>query len=646
MWRIHTTAGCRCSNMWGANLKSRIIIPALIAITATSVFTNTSVLALQDVSNTRHNLSISGPGTVKSGTVTQICVFCHTPHAAMPDAPLWNHTLSSGQTYTPYGSTTLDATPDQPTGKSILCLACHDGTVALGALANPPTGETLDAILTSPLNPAERGYLGTDLSDDHPISFIYDATLMVNDGELFDPTSIGLPLDGASSDRVECTTCHDPHEATNTPFLRVSSLNGAICTSCHNKAGWATSSHATSTATWNLAGTNPWADRRAEWRGANVAENSCMNCHASHNAADTARLPKYLEENTCISCHNGNTASTDIQADVVKASTHPVTVTPNADHDFAPTENPLTMNIHAECPDCHNPHKVQAAQPMISFNPSDPLNAAIHSTPPLANTLIQDVSGIDINGSVVSTVTNQYELCFKCHGVPGKGPCGSTFTTERCSTTTGYLMTRVDQLYNIRDKVNPATPGLISYHPIVANNPANNAQVWSLRTDIPLDKINSQIYCTDCHNSDTSAAVGGTGANGPHGSANEAILTDVYAFDSIIPTGPTDMALCFKCHSEASIMAGLPSGGFSHDRHVSGRSKSCINCHDPYGSATHEHLINFLKYSDYMGTIYEIVPSGANPEPYWQDDPDDGVDNPAGSCFLSCHGSAHNGRSY
>ena len=634
MWRILITAEYRCFNMWVGKLKRQSVILALMAITAINIFTNTSIRAAQDVTNTRHNLSISGPGTVKSGTVTQICVFCHTPHAAMADAPLWNHTLSSGQTYTPYGSTTLDATTGQPTGKSVLCLACHDGTVALGALANPPTGETLDAILTSPMGVGERGNLTTDLSDDHPISFIYDLTLQVNDGELFDPTSIGLPLDGASSNRVECTTCHDPHEATNAPFLRISSLNGAICTECHNKTGWAASSHATSTAIWNGTGTNPWIDRRLEWRGANVAENSCMNCHTPHNAADTARLPKYLEENTCLACHNGNTASTNIQAELAKTDSHPVTTTPNADHDFTATENPLTMNIHAECPDCHNPHKVQAGLPMVSFNPSDPFNAAIHSTPPLANASIQDVTGIDINGSVVSTVTNQYELCFKCHGVPAKGPCGSALATDRCSTATGWSMTRSDGSYNIRDKINPAA-GAVSWHPIASNNPANNAEVPSLRTDIPLDKINSQIYCTDCHNGDASAAAGGSGANGPHGSNNEGLLAQVYALDPIVPTsGSTDFVLCFKCHSEAALLT-TPLSGFSHQRHINTRTKSCVNCHDPHGSLSSNHLISFLTNSTYTGGPYVISGDAFT---------DGGLYT--GSCTLNCHGNAHNGRSY
>ena len=60
---------------------------------------------VSDIANTKHNLSANGPGPVRAATETQICVFCHTPHAAenVPDAPLWNRQLS-GATYTPYTS--------------------------------------------------------------------------------------------------------------------------------------------------------------------------------------------------------------------------------------------------------------------------------------------------------------------------------------------------------------------------------------------------------------------------------------------------------------------------------------------------------------------------------------------------------------
>jgi DNA-binding MarR family transcriptional regulator len=39
---------------------------------------------------TKHNLSVSGPGPIKSTNEQQVCIFCHTPHNASPIQPLWN----------------------------------------------------------------------------------------------------------------------------------------------------------------------------------------------------------------------------------------------------------------------------------------------------------------------------------------------------------------------------------------------------------------------------------------------------------------------------------------------------------------------------------------------------------------------------
>ena len=89
----------------------------------------------QDISSTRHNLSVSVTGSVTSGSVNEVCIFCHTPHHSSQSAPLWNRELPSGQTYQLYGSSTLDASPENPQlrsgNHSLLCLSCHDGTIAL-----------------------------------------------------------------------------------------------------------------------------------------------------------------------------------------------------------------------------------------------------------------------------------------------------------------------------------------------------------------------------------------------------------------------------------------------------------------------------------------------------------------------------------
>ncbi len=587
--------------------------------------------AAQDVANTKHNLSAVPPvgvtRTFASAAVDEICVFCHTPHNSLPTAPLWNHLPTAAVTYTPYASSTLAATPGQPTGKSRLCLACHDGTVALGALQNPPANNDMAATLLT-----GRTLLGTDLSDDHPISFDYAAAVA---GELADPVAIDLPLEGT---QLQCTTCHDPHEKDLVPFLHKTTANGALCTTCHVRSGatwdWATSSHANSPAATPVT---VWPERNPDWPGPTVAANGCLSCHDLHTAAMPQRLITKVEENTCYACHNGTVAATNIQAEFLKTSRHPVALrTPNPDHDATKVENVLTMPIHVECMDCHNPHAVQAAPPMITFNPAN--IGAAHTTAPAANARIKGVTGIDANGNPIAEINNQYELCFKCHGRPAQGPCGG-IPTDRCSTATTFSMVRLDNVYNIREKLVSGTPGLVSYHPVEANDPSNNTAVPSLRNDVPgMNRTTGLIYCTDCHNNNQSAAAGGTGPIGPHGSTNNALLTQNYSFIPTVNYTANLIQLCYKCHSEASILSDASFR--EHRLHVEQNDKLCINCHDPHGSHRFQHLLNFQTNSTAGGT-WTITTNctgapgscgGGFTQPTWEDR---GVFS--GACWLDCH---------
>jgi hypothetical protein len=137
--------------------------------------------------DTKHNLSISGPGAVKSTTEDRICIFCHAPHNSSPIGFLWNR-FDPPDNYTPYQSTTIYATVGQPTGSSKMCLSCHDGTIALGALVS----EKVEIPFAGGLRfiPAGPEKLGTDLSDDHPVSFVYDASLTASNTELAPPTTL------------------------------------------------------------------------------------------------------------------------------------------------------------------------------------------------------------------------------------------------------------------------------------------------------------------------------------------------------------------------------------------------------------------------------------------------------------------------
>ncbi len=606
------------------------------------------------MSATRHNLSTSGIGTVKSATVSRVCVFCHTPHNSSPDAPLWNRP-DTAATFTPYSSSTLVApTPGQPTGKSRLCLSCHDGTVALGNLLIPPAGNDMGSTF---LTGADRGFLDTDLRDDHPISFAYDAALFSANPELADPAGIGLPLE---AEQLQCTTCHDPHEADLKPFLRVETANGTLCETCHLKSGWTGSTHQSSTAA--VAATDlPW--RRAEWVAPTVAGNSCLSCHTPHTANPdnperlVARSPVQTDGVPCLDCHDGTPAA-NLAIDFAGLGSHPVGSPTYAGlHDATSVESPLSMPLHVECADCHNPHTVTSgALPMVSFNPADPLNGAIHTTPPAANSLIDTVTGVDVNGNVTATVTNQYELCFKCHGVAantcGTGRCGAPKTHDmiRADMTNGIPNgggTPVNR--NIRERVVPAL-GPLSYHPIVANNPAATAaEVPSLRTDIPLNTSTSLIYCTDCHNSNQSAAAGNAGPDGPHGSNVEGLLAQGYVLDiNSTASDAASYALCYKCHDEAIIRSNASFA--KHDAHLGNRQGSCMKCHDPHGSYQNTRLINFLWWSDAQYVIDCVRGKGGSSnvcdpdgfqEPTWQD-----TGSFTGSCTLECHGTGHSGKTY
>jgi predicted CXXCH cytochrome family protein len=177
----------------------------------------------------------------------EICIVCHTPHNAdttVTDAPLWNHKLSTA-TYDLYDSSpTFDgvATITQPDGSSKLCLSCHDGTVALDAFGTRPD----DGQPTI----SGRANLGTDLSNDHPISFTYDAALVNVDRGLHYPLSTYVTIGSGDDTRtgtidalllydgkLQCASCHDVHNkfAVDYKLLKVSTDASEICLVCHDK---------------------------------------------------------------------------------------------------------------------------------------------------------------------------------------------------------------------------------------------------------------------------------------------------------------------------------------------------------------------------------------------------------------------------
>ncbi len=167
----------------------------------------------------------------------EICVVCHTPHAADSSAgaaPLWNHQVTTA-TFSLYSSPTLKVQPEQPRGVTRLCLSCHDGTVALDSFG----GMTGNAYISG------KAKIGTDLSDDHPVSIKWKHQTRGPNGSL--PNCFNCHERGGWTHRtgplpffdgfVECATCHDPHNGTpgNGHLLRKTTAGSELCLHCHKK---------------------------------------------------------------------------------------------------------------------------------------------------------------------------------------------------------------------------------------------------------------------------------------------------------------------------------------------------------------------------------------------------------------------------
>lgn len=539
------------------------------------------------IKNTVHNLSTTGPGTIKSSSQNKVCVFCHTPHNSNPAKPLWNHSLSN-QTYTGYDSSTLDATSSSMksmTGTPTkLCLSCHDGTIAIGDLANmnisvsdSSGNNKLDS--DESLSSTASTNLETDLSDDHPVLFAPDSS----DGEV-KTSSDGVNLYD-SGGYLQCTSCHDPHDNTYNNFLVQDNTDSALCTTCHDKTGWLSSVH--------------------------NEQLNCQDCHMPHNANETVRLRAASEEKLCYQCHDDNgsrysewASISDIGSiiDNVKAnggSMHPIEDSNlTGRHDALENNKPgvelpiAVTNKHSECSDCHDPHQVTASNPL------------------------EGVPGFDLSGNLVGSITNIYELCYKCHqNSNSNNDVKDTFENrssthpEECTRCHGDL--HGSNVQGLLKKQQPdlcvdCHDGDVGYSNSSSKHPTDctachgdSTKVNQSNADVgiphgsdvsPILKDSQNNLCSNCHNQDHN---GGncTSCHTPHGSDITPILKD------------DPVNLCSNCHGGQGTHQGKnctdchdvhpPSGSSSVDSTVcqdchtdksTGNHTDCANCHNIHDS--------------------------------------------------------------
>jgi hypothetical protein len=438
-----------------------------------------------------------------------------------------------------------------------------------------------------------------------------------------------------------------------------------ICLACHTKAGWETSAHA-QPAVANETYTNAAADVREFPRGTQVWETACLACHDTHTVQGSRRLMREgsdggvttssgyqiktgnggpAVEETCYACHgpsrgtlNGQGGATfevpNTFTDFQQAThmpitnseqaagremhnigtTHPNTTTVGGGADFIEDPNLLGRNNlnnrHAECTDCHNPHRVTKRRLFYQNNANGTMdpegthrheNGITHTN--IASGVLRGVWGVeptyssqsfhvDPSGFTVKRgdpgnntntavtqpyVTREYQVCFKCHsnhGFPNGyngPPLLGVSTPSGTNNMTRY--TNVAREYN-SPSAHSGEPKSVGTSGGAAFN-TNNHRAWhpvmqpTGRTPSargmttpniwlqPFRAVGTQtMYCTDCHGTSTAngtAVPSGTQPDGkpwgPHGSANMFLLKGQWRGDRTTGTGVGQPShLCFKCH--------------------------------------------------------------------------------------------------
>jgi hypothetical protein len=331
-----------------------------------------------------------------------------------------------------------------------------------------------------------------------------------------------------------------------------------------------------------------------------------------------------------MTCHAGGTyvspPAPNIMSEVAKVS-HPLP-SGNNFHDAAEAVL-LNNNRHAACVDCHSAH---ASNPIVQF-----------SAPPGVRPPQQGAEGVSaLDGiTTILPVVNQYETCLRCHG---------TSLGKQRLLIFGYSPIRTVAAVDPLNVIAELLPSATSSHPVTHTrssplpqpsllvNMLNESGLASARL------VGTQLFCTDCHNSDDNREFGGAGPNGPHGSVNSHLLERNYQFSQAVvpggivtnlfpspdtsPAGP--YAMCAKCHDLANNI--LANTSFTqHSLHISQYGFSCSVCHTAHGMGATSPTISGERLVNFDGNVVGL--NGGIPISY---------NRTTNTCTLMCHNTAHN----
>lgn len=161
--------------------------------------------------------------TRKEWTGGDACSACHPPASDTPPkaAPLWAQHADLNRTF----GTSLVKSNEAGPGTA-MCLRCHDGAIARDMFAPPPRPRYPNSERAGVFGPGHG-------RSDHPVGVEYpQLDLSFHPAnQVIAAGTVTLP-----NGRVECISCHDPHNMTKEKNMLVTSnARSALCLTCHRK---------------------------------------------------------------------------------------------------------------------------------------------------------------------------------------------------------------------------------------------------------------------------------------------------------------------------------------------------------------------------------------------------------------------------
>jgi predicted CXXCH cytochrome family protein len=154
----------------------------------------------------------------------ETCGVCHTPHRDEPPkaAPLWDANADLTRRFGPAANGRRKVSCNG----TIQCLRCHDGTVAKETIGGFSRARYVNIQNPGMFSAAHGG-------TDHPVGIPYP---LINKG--YHPVTSVMAKGTVvlANGRVECISCHDPHNASGAPHLLVATnTRSSLCLTCHRK---------------------------------------------------------------------------------------------------------------------------------------------------------------------------------------------------------------------------------------------------------------------------------------------------------------------------------------------------------------------------------------------------------------------------